>query len=162
MERGAESHFRCPECRSSDVVRVSVAYERDVTINSTEFAGIGASKGGFAIGGGISETKGRSVFAQKLEPPKLVQPKISTGIAAACFGLVAITIALPPLAMLTIPGGIFALYKPFKAHFAAQQKAKADHELAMQEWAKQWVCCRCGELASIENFRTNSNEGSQP
>jgi ribosomal protein S27AE len=154
--------YRCPECGSSDVVRVAIAYERDRRRASTQSVGIGAASGGLAIGAAASESTSHSIFSERLEPPKYQEQMPSTGLCILVLSLLAFTLAFPPLAIVTIPAGFFGLRRPFRAFYAQQAQAKKDHSAALEDWERRWVCQRCGSVALDDHFKPATGESSSP
>jgi hypothetical protein len=157
MARDSEDRLTCRDCGARGLVKVCIAYEQDRRLASTEAIGIGASPSGVAIGAGVAETASQSLFAKRLEPPKLEQPKPGLGFCLLFFSVLGITLAFPPIALITVPVGVFAFYRPFRALTAAQDEAKRLHAAAIEEWRQRWICRRCGTFAPVHTTRSNAS-----
>jgi len=141
----------CPSCKSDDVRKLSVIYESGTTVGSLSASGLGMTRD--ALGGGVmtGELKTGTLLAQRAAPPK---PVTSFGMAALfCFlGLVFLALSIVGL----VKGGTVesisitflisvVLLALGVAAFRMNEKEQTVFAKRKSEWAKTWLCMKCGE-----------------
>lgn len=147
--------MQCPNCRSTDVVKASVAYEMGTSSSSFGSVGVGTANGEIGLDVGRSGGRLTSDFAQRLKPPSTFPAELGCGFftAAAVFFALAILFDIPAhnltAAILTLGPGVFAgawIYRLLKP----DQSAAREERIA--KYQRLWVCLRCGHADDQNRF----------
>ena len=144
--KGAPS-FACPQCRSTEIQRFSVAYQSGISKVSTKTTGIGMSLSG-KIGIGGAKTKGHSQteLSRITAPPE----RHSYGIWFGC-GLIVYLFLAILLEGYKVPGrlanilAIIGGWGPALFFMVRAFRFNRDvYPQRMQRWKNSWICFRCG------------------
>src|SRR5713226_183687 len=152
--------LRCPKCNSTDLKKVSLAYQEGLyeTEGRTRLRGVAVGGGGPDLVVGRATTRGsqQSAFSKQLSPPvKWSYPKVIgwSVLVFVCVGWLvfyvntvttnARTVSSFPLTFFTlISAGIFAflLFFVWRHNHATYQRRYA-------EWDNSFICQRCGAVS---------------
>lgn len=133
--------FKCPNCQSENIQKLSLIYQAGSSDFSAVTRGAGIGTGGLGIGGASTDGTQVSGLAKKYAPPPKF-PAIKTFVLGFVAALIAGAIANSNLVtwigiVLSIALGIFFLYSNFKVH-----------PVAMEKWNRKYLCMRCETLIS--------------
>ena len=145
---------RCPECASSETVKVSLAYERDATHTHATFGGkVGRS----GFGGGLSAAK-QTKLGMRLRPPQragLTPGLLWTLVGTIIFFLASLGNAInedKTLRQRIAAVVVFFVLSTICLAFFLLGKAKIDawnqdeYPLLMENWKASWLCEKCGSV----------------
>ena len=156
--------YRCPECQSVGIKKLSLAYAEGTSAISATSVGIGVgfdSVGIEGIGIGTASTTGtqQTVLAEKVKPP--INPTSGGGMIAlvtACFACSLILIGL------LWPGGGDSHAEDWKfaaglaviivlciIGIALKVKSLPQYRARREEWGRSFVCLRCGRVFQVGN-----------
>ena len=155
--------LRCPKCNSTDLKKVSLAYEEGLfrSEGRTRLRAVAVGSGGpdLVVGRATTRGTGQSALSKKLTPPvKWSYLKVIgwSVLVFVCVGWLvfyvntvttnATTVSSAPLALFAlISGAIFVLllFLVWKHNHSTYQKRFA-------EWDRSFICSRCGAVSRQE------------
>ena len=141
----------CPACASLDVQKVLLVYSSGTNTILAATTGIGA--GGLGVGTtfGVSQSQ----LAGRLAPPPRKQPN---GMFRAIFAGIFLAVVLGPFFDSTILFGTAFLSGFWGAYVIKKEAARYNEEeypALYQQWAKRFVCLRCGLVFEPESGAIN-------
>ena len=155
--------LRCPKCNSTDLKKVSLAYQEGLYRSNarTRLSAALVAGGGpdLLVGRATTQTSHQSTLSKQLSPPakwsylKVVSWSI---LAILCVGWLVFyvntvatdssTVSSPPLTLFAlISGASFALllFLVWKHNHFTYQKRLA-------EWDRSFICSRCGAVSELD------------
>ena len=152
-------HLHCPNCRSRDLKKVSLAYQEGVSqVDArTRLRGLIFGGGGPKFIAGIVTTHGtqRTELSTRLRPPvkwsyaKLAFRAVVVTFVAIAAGVVFVASSTPPVSTLPIKlyvslaPIVFLLLAVLVWHYNG-----TEYRLAYARWNQSYICQRCGTVAS--------------
>lgn len=155
------SEYACPSCKSTDVMKASMAWQAGTSHSTSGNSGVGVGVMGghlaVGVGGGKSKGKSMTVLAQRFAPPQKANKGgiyFALFIGAIFIGAWVSKVIWPWLVWPVVLGGW--LYLCIKM----QGKIDTAHNIAMGVWGSKWFCQRCGEVGLDKSF--NATAAVQP
>ena len=142
--------FRCSQCGSEDIQKLSVVYETGTSIINTQTrgssTGIGIARGGIGVGTAVNSSRTRGTQTSELAK-RAAPPPAKMAFGWIVLGLVG---GLLFAAFGAIPLAVFALgLCGFLFHLGNRYNGTELPPLR-DAWAKSWLCHRCGTIFQIE------------
>ena len=152
--------LRCPKCNSTDVKKVSLAYQQGLyrTNARTRLSAALVGGGGpdLVVGRATTQVSHQSSLSKQLSPPaKWSYLKVGSWsvLAFLCVGWIvfyvntvatnSLTVSSPPLTIFAlISAAIFAFLL-----FLVWQHNSSRHEKRFAEWDSSFICTRCGTVS---------------
>lgn len=156
--RDAHLELRCPECQSTELKRVSLAYQEGLAHIKTRSRFLGLVFGG----GSPNLVTGRAVMrgVQQTELSKILNPPVKWSYLRLIFRAVALTfVALaayivfvasstPPVS--TLPLKLYVFLAPvlfLVLALAVWRHNHLDYPLRYAQWDRSFLCQRCGAVS---------------
>ena len=162
--------LRCPKCNSTDLKKVSLAYQEGLfqTEARSRLRAVAVGGGGPDLVVGRATTRGtqQSALSKKLVPPvKWSYLKVIgwSVLVFACVGWLvfyvntvttnATTVSSSPLAFFTlISTAIFALLL-----FLVSRHNQSTYRRRLAEWDRSFICSRCGAVSEDHSSRDSAS-----
>jgi hypothetical protein len=153
---------QCPNCRSSELKKVSLAYQEGVShlqghsrLRAFLFGGGGGPR--FVAGRATISGKQRTELSRMLEPPvkwsytRLVVRGVAVTFVAIGAGVVFVASSTPPVSTLPIKLYVFIAPVIFLfLTFWVWRYNRIEYPLAYARWNRSYVCQRCGSVSQHE------------
>jgi hypothetical protein len=151
--------LRCPKCNSTDLKKVSLAYQEGLygshARTRLSAALVGGNGPDLVVGRATTQTSHQSALSKRLSPPaKWSYLKVGSWsiLAFLCVGWLVFyintvttnssTVSSPPLTLFVlISGAIFALLL-----FFAWRHNHSIYQTQYAQWDKSFICERCGTV----------------
>jgi hypothetical protein len=143
--------MKCPSCDSEDTIKCSVAYETGTTSGS--FGGIGINLHG-DIGSFSGRKRSQTLFAKSVSPPERTGDTSQVAIALLVVGALAAILGIgyyndpdthaKTICILITCAGFLCLAAAIYRLYVDHARMMEAHRRDMVQWARQWVCMRCG------------------
>ena len=152
--------LRCPKCNSTDLKKVSLAYEEGLfrSEGRTRLRAVAVGSGGpdLVVGRAATRGTGQSALSKKLTPPvkwsylKVIGWSVLVFLFAGWLVFYvntvttkATTVSSAPLTLFALASGaIFALLL-----FLVWRHNHATYQARIAEWDRSFICQRCGAVA---------------
>ena len=161
--------MRCPECKTPDVVRASIAFAEGTARTRSQSVGVGATLGGtIAVGGAATSGTMRTLTASWLSPPPKPPGAVRTFLVATGMGfvfylgagLVSVLIMItsfgdkmPERMIFVFPLIIIASWTAaYWIWFRRRARMVTAYPGLAMAWERQWYCTRCGYTADKREF----------
>src|SRR5215472_17183059 len=153
----SSAYLRCPNCNSTDLKKVSLAYQkgRSCTVAHTRLSAVGVGGGGpdFVIGKGTTRALHQSVLSKQLNPPvkwsyrKLVLWWAVVFLSIGWIVSYTNTITKNSVAVLSPPLTVFALLSTATLLLSLVlfwRHNHTTHKRRYSQWERLFLCQRCG------------------
>ena len=149
--------MKCPSCDSENTVKCFVAYQAGT--NTGSFGGLGIDLQGDIGGfGGISSSQ--TLLAQSVSPPKAPGSN-PLGLILLAGGVLAIILGIAYyndlethnkfMCVLIACLGFLSLLASIYILFIDHARLMKAHKRDLENWARQWVCLRCGTKFEVSH-----------
>jgi hypothetical protein len=150
--------FRCPKCNSTDLKKVSVAYEEGLFRSNarTRIRGVLVGSGGPDVVVGSATTKGthQTALSKRLSPPKKWSYlKLVVGFGAVSFIALVVyvhSVMSSPSTGSSLPVQLYGLIASCAFVFLVLLARRHNHfkyAQELQQWDRSYVCARCGAVS---------------
>jgi hypothetical protein len=150
---------QCPNCRSTDLKKVSLAYQEGVShlqghsrLRGFVFGGGGGPL--FVAGRATISGIQRTELSKMLEPPvkwsytRLFVRAVAVTVVAIAAGVVFVASSTPPVSTLPIKLYVFIAPVIFLfLTFLVWRYNRLEYPLAYARWNRSYVCQRCGTVS---------------
>jgi len=159
--------LRCPKCDSTDLKKVSLAYQEGLFRTNTRTRLSAALVGGggpdLVVGRATTQASHQSALSKQLSPPaKWSYLKVGSWsvLAFLCVGWIVFyvntvatnssTVSSPPLTLFAlISAAIFALLL-----FLVWRHNHSGYQERFAEWDRSFICQRCGAVSEHDSSRS--------
>ena len=158
--RGDKMDLRCPKCNSTDLKKVSLAYEeglyRGEGRTRLSAALVGGSGPDLMVGRATTDTSHQSALLKRLSPPaKWSYLKVGTWtvLAFLCVGWIVFyvnTVAANSSTVSSLPLTFFALISAaifVFLLFMVWKHNNSTYKKRFAEWNSSFICSRCGSVS---------------
>jgi predicted Zn finger-like uncharacterized protein len=148
------SALECPQCRSSSIQRLELAWAKGTSSSNTSALGGAVTFGddimpsiGMAT---ISKTE-QTGFAMIASPP-VIPPNPHRLSRGNKIGLIVVGILFSWMTLVVSPFLYFHFKKGMKKAEAWDAEAERVHSIKMKVWRRKWICHRCGDIFVLEQL----------
>lgn len=151
--------LRCPKCNSTDLKKLSLAYEEGISrMNTrTRLRGIVVGTGGPDLVVGSGTTKGiqQTAISKAVAPPtkwsymKLVGWSVVVFLSVGWIVFYANTIATNSQSVVSLPLGVYAVFAScvFAGLFVGFWKHNSTYAEQFAQWNRSFLCQKCGAVS---------------
>lgn len=161
--RGDYMDLRCPQCKSTDLTKLSLAYQEGIShVNArTRLRGVVVGSDGpdLVVGSGTTKGLQQTGISRAAAPPTRWSYKRFVGwsvlifLAAGWIVFYTNTVTTNSESVLSVPLTLYAVVAlgMFAAVFTCFWKHNAGYRLKLDRWNRSFLCNRCGKISEQAN-----------